>query len=98
MGRTVIPRPCLIQAKLTNTEMAAFLEWQKDSLLTRSQLVGMTALAWKEGRLFILDRPTLDVLQGAAEDRIMRKVKRWALTTVLEELHRQGFNPTPYDK
>lgn len=73
-------------------------EWAAANHRSRNSLLEALPHAWKEGRLLWLDKPTLDALVGAVEDRIVLRAERVTRKTVREVLHEQGFVLTQYDK
>ena len=92
------PSTVLLQIRVTPEAKAIWREWANASYRTPGNLATDLAMRWKKGQIILLDEPTLAALMGAADDRIMSKVRRWSTKAVMDELYRQGFNPTPYDK
>jgi len=87
-----------VTVQLTQEERDGLTVWAAGEGVSRARVVGKLVRDWKAGRLYQLDDATVKVLWGASQDRLKDIVSRVALKTVREELHRNGFTLTPYDK
>jgi len=73
-------------------------KWAAANHRSVTSLVEALPFAWDKGHLFWLDSATFDALVGSVQDRLTLRVERATKRMVREELHRQGFTLTQYDK
>lgn len=65
---------------------------------SRQALVQMLAMAWREGRMPILDKTSRDVLVGASREEVMREARRAARAEVNLRMYELGFISDPHEK
>ena len=88
----------VVTLRLTQEERDGLKLWAAAEGTSPARVVGKLVRDREKGRLYQLDDATVKVLWGASQDRLKDIVSRVALKTVREELHRNGFTLTPYEK
>lgn len=72
-----------------------FVEWAAElGISKKDKLFHLLCQAYREGRVFILDRPTHQALFEATLDRTMREARRVARQEAKNVLFEMGYTPS----
>lgn len=95
-----MPNPKLHQVTFTlpDKEYYFLKKWCQIERRSTRSLIAQLVIAWADGRVFVLDKPTYELLFEKVKEKQVYIAKKVARAETLDILFKEGFRATPYEK